>query len=53
MVLLEKKEKIDKIISSHNSAVASVGARVSDIMANQIMKGSKTSVNNAIARITR
>jgi phosphate starvation-inducible protein PhoH len=53
LYMLYEKEKIDKKISSHNSAVSRVGARVYDIMANQIMKGSKTSVHNAIARITR
>jgi predicted transcriptional regulator YheO len=45
MIIQDKRDKIDKIINSHNTA-ASVGAKISDILASQIMKGSKTSSHN-------
>jgi hypothetical protein len=46
------REKIDKIINYHNT-VASVGAKMSDILASQIMKGSKTRSHNPTYLIKR
>lgn len=52
MIIQDKRDKIDKIINSHNTA-ASVGAKISDILASQIMKGSKTSSHNPTNRMKR
>lgn len=52
MVIQDKRDKIDKIINSHINA-ASVGAKISDMLASQIMKGSKTSSYNPSNRMKR
>ena len=52
MIIKDKRDKIDKIINSHNTA-ASVGSKISDILASQIMKGSKTSSHNPTNRMKR
>jgi uncharacterized protein YhfF len=52
MIIQDKRDKVDKIINSHNAA-ASVGAKISDVLASQVMNGSKTSSYSPTNRMKR